>query len=372
MSARHFMLSGFACAAAFQAACVSANELPLEPVLGQAVPIGRLLLVSAGGEDEAAPPAPIPQLDGGVIPLPFEEAPQPLGSAVPAADQPLPQSLRPQPLEIQRHLSHAAAQLAAAGLTDEAHQVGTLLNQFQAKHYTRLLLAQKQFQLEALQAEVNELRAAVTPAAKQTQVMLSMKFIEGPAEVLNRLAPRLAAVEDQDQPVRVVDDQALWKAIQESKTASRLTILSAPTVTTYSGHSAQVITGGELSPSANLLVKSTDEPADFHGTKVFATATVLSAEVIRLSLAAECSSPSENQTVSAKDASASGVSVQRIESLTEVHDGETLAYHVSGHEQPMLLLVKTTIVKPETATGAVQRNGRSVTPAGRTEDSRVR
>lgn len=368
MNARRFVLGLFASAAVFSEASGKADDAPNEPILGQAVPIGRLLLVSGGldNETEPAPPAPIPQVETGLIPLPLGDLPERLATTFPTNETSVVRVARPHPSEIQRHLSQAAVQLAAVGLTDEAQQVGLLLNQFQARHYARLLLAQKQSQLETLQAEISELRAVVAPDGNTARVMISMKFIEGPPEVLNRLAPRLATATSDDQPVRIADDQALWKEIQESKVASRLTILSAPSVTTLSGHSAQVITGGDRSVNQSLLVRSTDEQAEFHGTKVFATATVLSADRIRLSLAAEYHSRAAN-----KNASLNGFE-QRLESLTEVHDGETLAYHIIGQTPPVLLLVKTSIVKPVATSGESTRSNRSVTPVGRTVEPHVR
>lgn len=364
MSVRHFALLSLVCAAALRISLVTAGDLPLEPVLGQAVPIGRLLLVSGGLEDveEPAPPAPIPQVEAGLIPLPFDEPSGRLVSPFFQDDAVVPRAIRSNPAEIQRHLSQASEQLTAAGLTDEAQRVGLLLHEFQTKHYARLLLAQKQSQLETLQAEINDLRASLAPTEKRPQIMISMKFIEGPAEVLNRLAPRLAAVDDQHQPIRIADDRALWKAIQDSKTASRLTILAAPTVTTLSGHTAQVMTGAEPAKAANLLVGSTDEQVEFVGTKVFTTATALSPELVRLSLAVEYQGQRADKPIPHE--SATIPKQQRLESLTEVRSGETLAYHIPGQTPPVLLVVKTSIVPAEAANDEASRKTRTITPVG--------
>lgn len=148
--------------------------LPDEAELGPIVPISAKYEVSDESlpvnirlvNDEFYPQPPdesegFPRLSlgeirviGGLVPAPVLE---PLPLPIPPAASPI------HPDEIQSHLSAAAAQLAAAGLLTESQAIVEFQHQFQRQHSQRLLLAFKEAQLKALQAEIDFLKQSQRP-----------------------------------------------------------------------------------------------------------------------------------------------------------------------------------------------------------------
>lgn len=144
--------------------------LPHEPQFGPITPIAAFF---DEGFDEQLPPAPpnddeVAQLSranevmalrlirGIPVRVIGHPMPAPIGEPF-AFDSPLtPEPVHPD--EIQAHLSAAAAKLAAAGLTGEARKIHEFQEQLDRNHSQQLLIAFKESQIRALQAEVDFLK----------------------------------------------------------------------------------------------------------------------------------------------------------------------------------------------------------------------
>jgi len=85
------------------------------------------------------------------------------------------------PDQIQFHLSAVTAQLAMAGLSIEAQKIFEFQQEFQYKHSQRLLIAYKEAQVRALQAEIASLKQGQSAVASDHPAeALPMKFIFTP------------------------------------------------------------------------------------------------------------------------------------------------------------------------------------------------
>ncbi|MEK6258038.1 MAG: hypothetical protein AABP62_05410 [Planctomycetota bacterium] len=325
MSVRRVVLSSFVLLALARATCVVAEDSPDKPVLGPAVPIGELLILKAGFDDEPQPlpPAPIPQLNPNSISLPPNLLLAPVDIAVPEGFG-VVRAARITPEEvISFHLTQAFMGLTTAGLNEEAKQVGSLLREFETKHQPRLVLAAKQTQLNELQVEIDRLKLRVEKGITADEVQLSVKIIEADGQVAKELlgddaaalfgepANRLKALS------RLLDRKEFLQLVESKRKDGSLKVLSEPTMVTQSGRPVRFHSGGSL-PTPRIAQIGGPVSLEF-GTTVLATATIVDADLVRVALTVDFAEL--NQVEAANDIPT--VNRRRAQSTLNLKDGQT-------------------------------------------------
>ncbi len=334
MNVRQFVLSSLVLAALARATSVLAEESSDGAVLGPAEPIGKLLVVKAGFDDE---PAPLPS-----VPFPLlepEEFASPAAALVPVF-APTPEGffgvLRTAKIspneEIAFHLSQAALRLTIAGLAEEAKQVHSLLHEFQTKHQTRLLLATKQAQLNELQAEIERLKLRLEKGITADEIQIYVKIIEADVRVAEELLGELAndvlgengklLLPEPNNRLRVVtsvlDRTEFLRLIESKRKDGTLRVLSEPVLIVSSGRPGSVHSGGSI-PTPKIAQAGGPAELDF-GTTVHTTATILDKDRIRVALIAEFAELDHANTVN----EIPGVTRRRVQSTLELKDGQTV------------------------------------------------
>lgn len=159
MNVRHGLAAVLTVTVALRVACCLAEDRVAEATLGPAEPIGSLQF----GLVVRDSPDPEPQL-GQPILLAALDVPV---NFLPAAAS--------DPGEIQQHLLRTAELLGAAGLTDDAVAVESILRNFESKHRDRLALARKWAELARLQDEIAQLSLRVGDGVEAAQVEIEVR-----------------------------------------------------------------------------------------------------------------------------------------------------------------------------------------------------
>jgi hypothetical protein len=276
---------------------------PAEPPhLGAAVPIGRLILVGATGE----------QVSGTVFnAIIADQAPR-LGPPIMLASL-LPDEFEPSrpavidPSDIQEHLVRAAQLLNLSGLAEESAELQKLIEKFQTVHHDRLLLKLKEAELAALQTEVEQLRASVGLAKYAPSVHISVKIIEWSYE--------------SSTPV-FSPKQTTWDQVDELVKAGKAKIVSEPSLVVAHGMTGRFHSGGELDPQ---LVKNAGHfgERDF-GTSLEATPEILDGNRVRLKLDTQLKQLDHEHSINGVP----GVNHRRASSTQELPTGEM---RILGH-----------------------------------------
>ena len=332
MSVRRVVLSSFVLVVLARATCAVAEDSSDKAVLGPAVPIGELLVLKASFDDEPQllPSTPIPLLD----PKPFSVPPGlllaptnvtvPEGYGLPGNEM-LKATARITPSDmIAVHLHHATLSLAAAGFNEEAEQASSLLKKFQAKHQPRLVLAAKQAQLNALQAEIERLKLQVDKEFLAEQIHISLKIIEADEQAAKELlGDDVAAVftepADRLQSAgRVLDRNEFLQLIESKRKEGSLKVLAEPTLVVLPGRPARFRSGGSI-PTPRIA--QAGGPAELeYGTTVQATATILDKDLIRVALTAEYGKLHQSKNADHIPT----VDRSRVQSTLELKDGQTV------------------------------------------------
>lgn len=342
MSVRRVVLSSFVLVVLARATCAVAGDPSNKAVLGPAEPIGELLVLKAGLEFEDEP-QPLPH---DPIPLlPTKRISIPPGLLLAPADITFPDgygmpgngmlraTARITPSdEIALHLSQAILGLTAAGLNEEAEQVSSLLREFQTKHQARLLLAAKQAQLDALQAEIERLKLRVEKGITSDQIHLSVKFIEADGKVAEELLGELtkellgddkAAVFPEparrlQSLTRVLDRKEFQRLVESKRKEGLLKVLAEPTIVAQTCRPARFRSGGSF-PIPQIA--QAGGPASIeYGTTVLATATILDQDLIRVALTAEFVELDPANSVNEIPV----VNRRRVQTTLELKDGQTV------------------------------------------------
>ena len=326
MSARRVVLSSFVLVALARAMCVLADDPSGKAVLGRAEPIGELLVLKVGFDDQPQPlrPVPIPQLE----PKPFSIPPGLLLALAPVAAPPgcgaLPATARIEPNEIPFHLSQAILGLTAAGLTVEAQQVSSLLKEFQTKHQARLLLVTKQAQLNELQAEIERLKLRVEKGITSDQIQLSIKIIEVDGQAAKELFGNEAKpvgstpVNDLQSQLRLLDRKEFLRLVESKRKDGAMKVLAEPTLVTQTGRPARFHSGGSI-PTPQIAQAGGPAELEF-GTTVLATATIIDMDLIRVALTVELAELDRANSVNGIP----GVNRRRVQSTLELKNGQTV------------------------------------------------
>lgn len=331
MSVRQFVLSSLVLATLARAACVVAEDTSDGAVLGPAELIGKLLVVKAGFDDEPAPAAPVPLppnelkvFASHAEALAYEQCAVPMRAASVRQT-----AVSPPGDEIPYHLTQAILRLTAAGLTDEAKQVSTLLQDFQTKYAPRLLLATKQAQLSELKAEIERLKLRVEKGITSDEVVVAIKIIEVDDGDARKLLKNSSLI-----PWNTAPGQSFSLAIQSDKQkfqelmtrihdAPGVRVLASPALVVLSGRTGQVTSGGKL-PTPGIALVGGPKEITF-GTTVTATPTITEKDQVRLQFEIELCEMDETNGVTLNGKFVPGKTRRRIQSTVDLKDGQTLA-----------------------------------------------
>lgn len=334
MSVRHFVLSSLVLAALARATSVLAEDSPDKPVLGPVEPIGELLVLKAGfdNESQTLPPAPSPLLELKPISIPPGLLLSPADITIPdgygmPGNGMLRATARITPSdEIALHLSQAVLSLTAAGLNEEAKQVGSLLRDFETKHQPRLLLAAKQAQLNELQAEIDRLKRRVEKEVVAEQVSISIKMFETNDTAALKLLKESLGLPETEQTAnaftqpKTLSKQDLEKLMESLQDKDGVRILCSPRLIVQSGQTGEVNTGGKfLIP---LPVGGSEERS--FGSFVTASPTITDKDQIRLAVTVENSELDMASVVTINNTTIPGLSRRRVQTTLELKDGQTV------------------------------------------------
>ena len=334
MSVRRVVLSSFVLVVLVRATCAVAGDPSNKAVLGPAEPIGELLILKAGlefeDEPQPLPHDPIPLLPTKLISIPPGLLLTPANITVPdgygmPGNGMLRATARITPSdEIALHLSQAVLSLTAAGLNEEAEQVGSLLREFQTKHQPRLLLAAKQAQLNELRAEIERLKLRVEKGITSDQIQLSIKIIEVDGQAAKDLfgddANPLgdAPVNDLQSLLRLLDPKEFLRLVESKRKDGAMKVLAEPTLVTQTGRPARFHSGGSI-PTPQIAQAGGPAELEF-GTTVLATATIIDMDLIRVALTVELAELDRANSVNGIP----GVNRRRVQSTLELKDGQTV------------------------------------------------
>ncbi|MCL4201099.1 MAG: hypothetical protein KJ000_01300 [Pirellulaceae bacterium] len=183
------------------------------------------------------------------------------------------------------HLSRAAAHLQQAGFADKAAEVRGLMVAEEAGELSSLL-EKKLDTLAALQAEVEQLRAAIqtgsaTGAEQPPQVQIRVKLLSlDPGKLENSGFPLVSLRQLLDQPeaTPIVDESGkLSQFIELLQQQKLIKCIAEPTLVTIPGHEASYFSGGRL-PGA---MANSDEASGLEiGTRLNCLPTVEKDEII--------------------------------------------------------------------------------------------
>ena len=360
MSVRRVVLSSFVLLTLARATCAVADDPSDKAILGVAVPIGNLLIVKAGFDDEPEPlpPAPIPLLEPEELSLPPGLLLAPAHFNATAACAVMPATARIDSSEIPFHLSQAILGLKAAGLSEQAERASSLLKEFQTKHQARLLLAAKQAQLNELQADIERLKLRVEKGITADQVSVSIKIIEidegdgRKAFTGNPHYPKNRETAQRSSQAKTLDKgefQELMTRIQDVKGAR---ILSSPTLVVLSGQQGQMQSGGKF-PIPIIALAGSPKEIEYrsYGTSLTATPTITDKDQIRLQMDIEASEMDVANGVTLNGTFVPGLTRRRFQSTLDLKDGQTTIFGglvSTRNEQTTELFITVTaeIVQP--------------------------
>ena len=328
MNVRRVVLSSLILAALARAACVVADDNLDGAILGPAEPIGKLLVVKVGFDDEPSPlpPAPAPPLASAVISAsPGRLFGPDYSIQVPPMGIPSPTNFDTR--EIPFHLSQAIFGLNAAGLNEEAKHVRVLLTTFQAKHQTRLQLAEKQAQLNELQAEVERLKRRVETGIAADELVISINIIEVENDEIRndmrKLFIETSGLSNQGETVthsalKVIDKIAFEGLMAKLRQADEVRFVGRPVMRTLSGQEASVSNGRSL-PIAQVGGR----PANEFGTTVTIHPTITHEHQLRCRMSAEFCVPDVANGVTLDGAFVPGLTRRKVQSTFDIKDGQT-------------------------------------------------
>ncbi len=364
MNLRRVVLSSLVLAALARATCTVAEDNFDGAILGPAEPIGKLLIVKAGFDDEPAtlPPTPAPPLESAVISAsPGRLFGPDYSIQVPPMGIPSPTNFDTR--EIPFHLSQAIFGLNAAGLNEEAKQVRVLLTTFQAKHQTRLQLAEKQAQLNELQAEVERLKRRVETGIAADELVISINIIEVENDEIRNEMRKLfietSGLSNQGETatlstLKVIDKDDFESLLAKLRQADEVRFVGRPVMRTLSGQEASVSNGHSL-PIAQIGGR----PANEFGTTVTVQPTITHENELRSKMSVEFSVPDVANGVTLDGTFVPGLTRRKIQSTFDIKNGQTAI--LSGFVE--CLLNKQTKETFVTVTvGIVQPNDRAASP----------
>ena len=330
MSVRRVVLSSFVLIVLARATCAVADDPSDRAVLGRAVPIGNLLIVKAGFDDEPEPlPSdPIPLLEPGELSLPPGLLLAPAHFHATAGCAVMPATTRIDPNEIPFHLSQAIVGMTAAGLTEEAWQATALLEKFQTRHHARLLLAQKQSQLSELQAEIERIKLRVEKGILADRVSISIKIFETSETAVLKLLKESLGLPETGQTAnaftqpKTLSKQDIEMLIELLQDTNGVRILSSPRLIVLSGQTGEAHIGGKF--TIPLLVPAGGSEERSFGTFVKASPTITDKDQIRLALTVDASELDMANAVTINNAIIPGLTRRRIRSTLELKDGQTV------------------------------------------------
>lgn len=359
MSARRVMLNSFVLISLVRATCAMAEDYSDGAVLGPAEPISKLLIVKAGFDDEPEPlpPAPIPQLEPSLLHLSTQLV-TPTDLAVSDGLGMARATSRITPgEEISLHLTQAFRGLTVAGLTEEAERVGSILREFETKHQPRLVLAAKQAQLNALQAEVDRLKLRVEKEIAADQVQLSFKMIEVDDQVAKELlgddSERVGGeLVHRLQSFSSVQAQKEFLRLVESKQKEgKLKVLAEPILVAQSGRPTRFHSGGSFPiPLPQIAQAGGFEDREF-GTIILATATIKEKGLIDLVFTFDVSELDHSVATVINGTSIPGMMRRKTNSHVELKSGQThivggLVSSKDGKTLTMFVSVTAEIIEP--------------------------
>jgi hypothetical protein len=365
MCARRVLFSCVLLVALARVNSAAADDVSDGAVLGPVEPIGTLLVVKAGFDDEfqALPSNPIPLIETkpiSILPgllLPPADITFPDGYGLPGNEM-LRATSRINPSdETALHLSQAVRGLTAAGLNNEAERARSLLREFQ-KHQARLVLAAKQAQLNELQADIERLKLRVEKGIIADQVSVSIKIIEidegdgRKAFTGNAHYPKNGETAKHSSLTKTLDKgefQELMTRIQDVKGAR---ILSSPTLIVLSGRQGQMQSGGKF-PIPIIALAGGPKEIEYrsYGTSLTATPTITDKDQIRLQVDIEASEMDVANGVTLNGTFVPGLTRRRVESTLDLKDGQTTIFGglvSTRNEQTteMFVVVTAEIVQP--------------------------
>lgn len=353
MNVRHLVLSSVALMALARASCVVAGEAPDQPILGPAEPIGELLLVKAGFDDEPSatdllplPPVPVPLLLERLTAIPVD-APLPFNN-IPGN----PQFDHAEAISF--HLAQAVQGLRLAGCAEESERAASLLKDFQSRHQARLQLAAKLAQLNELQAEVEQLKLRVEKGITADQVSISIRIIETEDVEARRLLSKAGSEDESpksaDQNAAVIEfsTHEFQKLMARLEKDECVRLLCAPTLVVRSGQRGEMRTGGSL-PTPVIALAGGPKEIEF-GTKVTATPTITDNDEVRLVVEAEVSELDHANGVTLNGEFVPGKNQTRVQSTIKQSSGNTtvlggLIRTHEGKEKSTFFAVTTEILE---------------------------
>ena len=182
------------------------------------------------------------------------------------------------------HLIHAAAHLQQAGFADKAAEIRELIAAEEAGERTALL-TRKLDALAALQAEIDQLRASLGEAGKDTdqatQIRIAVRLLSFQPDKLENSGFPLVSLRqllDQPEATPIVDESGrLCQFIDLLLEQKLVKCIAEPTLVTIPGHEASYFSGRKLqeATAANDETTSLDI-----GTRLRCLATVENDEII--------------------------------------------------------------------------------------------
>jgi Flp pilus assembly secretin CpaC len=248
-----------------------------------------------------------------------------------------------------RHLRQAADHLEAAGLTDQA----TVLRQQAAD--LAALLAEKRKQLEAIQAEIDQLSKTTAGSAKlclradsTAQVQLNVQILQlsrqkltadDPAALIQKLIGPTGEHSDSMRngspastgfTMAVHSQQSLDNALAALRKAGAVKVLAEPVLLTTSGPAASVRMGEEHP----LLVPGRDGKATIEfklfGIHLDALPVLCDSSFIRLELRPRISTRDLSRTVKIGGHSIPGMRIREMDTAVELRLGQTFVLGCIG------------------------------------------
>lgn len=326
MNLRRVVLSSLVLVALARATCTVAEDNFDGAILGPAEPIGKLLIVKAGFDEEPAPlrPVPIPSFKLQVTTPPAYGI-GPAHFPISVGGGGLSSSVRiPHGDEAAFHLSQAAVHLMSVGLEKESKQVSSFLKDFQTGHQIRLQLAEKLAQMKELQTEVDRLKLCMAKGIASNEVLLSVVIFEAD-ENFNRLlaGPIPGETDGKHLPGTmggVFEADDLHKLIDFARQKGSLKVLGEPRMVVMSSGTARLENGGK-SPSSKVALAGGPDTNDY-GINAEFSASIASPDRIQFEANIDVKELSEDDAVDGVP----GVRRSKSQSTVELRDGQAVVF----------------------------------------------
>ena len=326
MNLRRVVLSSLVLVALARATCTVAEDNFDGAILGPAEPIGKLLIVKAGFDEEPAPLRPVPTRSFKLqVTTPPAYGIGPAHFPISVGGGGLSSSVRiPHGDEAAFHLSQAAVHLMSVGLEKESKQVSSFLKDFQTGHQIRLQLAEKLAQMKELQTEVDRLKLCMAKGIASDEVLLSVVIFEAD-ENFNRLlaGPIPGETDGKRLPGTmggVFEADDLHKLIDFERQKGSLKVLGEPRMVIMSSGTARLENGGK-SPSSKVALAGGADAIDY-GINAEFSASIASPDRIRFEANIDVKELSEDDAVDGVP----GVRRSKSQSTVELRDGQAVVF----------------------------------------------